>query len=73
MKHPICIGIGAFLAGFPLLCVWWAAVVISFNHDLANAWLVAFLLQALLGLILGALHRWAYLPIAAGMMLTVLA
>jgi hypothetical protein len=67
------LGLGAFLGGIPLFYAWWAAVAGTWNHsyDHANTWMVAFLLQVLLGAMLGIVNKWVYLPLAAGMMLSV--
>jgi len=59
---------GAFLAGFVLFWVWILALASAHKHGMRNFWLVGFLPQVLVGLILAAAHRWAYLLVAAGML-----
>ena len=58
---------GAFLAGIVLFWAWILALAAAHKHGMRNFWLVGFLPQVLLGLILAAVHRRAYLLVAAGM------
>lgn len=72
MKRAALLSLGAFLGGFPLFYAWWVPVAVTWNHshDYLTTWVVAFLLQVLMGAILATIHRWAYLPVAAAMLLT---
>jgi hypothetical protein len=62
-------GIGSSAAGFVLFWVWIVALAHAHQHGARNLLVVGVLPQVLLGVVLGTVHRWISLPIAAGMLL----
>jgi len=59
----------AVLAGIALFFTWIEAMAKAHDYGARNILLVGVVPQVLLGMLLGALHRWAYIAIAVGMFL----